>query len=79
MELKCPKCEGTDFIAEVDIGVILSTESNVGAINFNMIKRIVCNDLGCRHVLEDDELRMALVTKTTQILKSLKGKALQIK
>ena len=76
---KCPKCGGTEFIAEVDIGVTVSPEKNVGQLKFNMIKRVVCADVKCRTVLESGDLRDILVSKTKTLLETLKGKPVHVK
>lgn len=77
--MKCPKCEGTDFIAEIDLGVTVSAKKNTGQLKFNMIKRIVCADIACRQVLEAGSLRDSLVSKTKALLEGLKGTPVYVK
>jgi len=48
--MKCPKCEGTDFTVVVDLGVTVSPDKNTGQLRFNMIKKIICDDIKCRHI-----------------------------
>ena len=78
-ENKCPKCGGTEFIAEVDLGVTVSSDKNVGQLKFNMIKKVVCADIKCRHVLESGSLRDSMVSKTKTLLEALKGKPIHVK
>lgn len=77
--MKCPKCEGTDFISEVDLGITVSTKKNTGQLKFNMIKRLVCADIACRHILEAGPLRASLVSKTKALLEGLKGTPVYVK
>lgn len=77
--MKCPKCEGTDFVVEVDLGITVSSDKNTGQLKFNMIKKVICADIACRHVLDNGTLRDSLVSKTKALLEGLKGKPVYVK
>jgi len=78
-DLKCPKCGGTDFVSEIDLGVTISSEKNTGQLKFNMVKKIICADIGCRHILEGGVLRDGLVSKTKALLDQLKSQPVFVK
>jgi len=78
-DLKCPKCDKTEFIIEIDLGVVVSSEKNTGQLKFNMVKRVICSDMACRHVLESGDLRDGLVSKTKALLDKLKETPVYVK
>lgn len=77
VKVECPKCGNTSFLVCMDT-VLFIDETNMGSIKYRWINKIVCANIECSHVLEDDDLIKPLLNKTHMIFKAMSQEPLLI-